>query len=125
MSSATQPSRDQSLLDKLTDLYERGRFLEAYRESAVYWGRSTRLEDISIDELILGLRLAARLGGGRVSRWIAREALKRAPDHPNVRYYTLHLQMRGRGYFEYFRSIQAAPELAGADCAPTPACREI
>ena len=82
--------------ERVTGLYDRALFLQAYQQSKDYWAVTTRLTDLSIEELILGLRLAARLGGSRLSRRIAWEAFQREPSHPKVRYYTLHIQLRGR-----------------------------
>jgi len=44
-----------------------------------------------------------------------REAFKRAPSHPKVRYYSANIQVRGRRYFEHFREIETGPEIEGAD----------
>jgi len=114
LSSAT-PSRPESRLEQVAALYDRGLFLQAYAASADYWTTSTRLEDLSVDELILGMRLASRLGGSRLSRWLGREAMKRDPSHPKVRYFTHHLHDQSQRYFEHFREIAARPELEGAD----------
>ena len=114
MASAPGTSPQSSLLDNVTALYDRGLFLQAYRESAAYWNGQVRPDDLSIDELVLGSRLAARLGGSRLSRRIARYCLKREPSHPRVRYYTTHL-MTSRQYFGQLREIDQHPELEGAD----------
>ena len=53
-------------------LYDQNRFLELFRQTAEYWRPTRRLGDLSVDELILGGRLATRLGGRRVSRWLFR-----------------------------------------------------
>jgi hypothetical protein len=66
-------------------LYDENRFLDAFRESAEYWKPSTSIQNLSVDELILGGRLAARLGGGRLSRRLLRTAYAREPDNPRVR----------------------------------------
>jgi len=115
LSSAISASEAPSVLERVSGLYARGLYLQAYQESKEYWAPGTRLTDLSIEELILGLRLAARLGGSRLSRRIAWEAFQREPSHPKVRYYTLHIRLRGRRYFDHFRRIQAKPELEGAD----------
>src|SRR6266404_6072782 len=93
LSSAIGPSRSSSRIDKVAGLYDSGLFLRAYQESKDYWMAPARLTDLSIDELVLGLRLAARLGGVRLSRWMRREVFKRAPSHPKVRYYAANIQV--------------------------------
>src|SRR5215472_12757451 len=115
LSFAISASEAPSLLERVSGLYARGFYLQAYQESREYWAPGKRLTDLSIEELILGLRLAARLGGSRLSRRIAWEAFQRDPSHPKVRYYTLHIRLRGRRYFDHFREIEAKPELEGAD----------
>src|SRR5215471_732761 len=115
LSFAISASEAPSVPERVMGLYDRALFLQAYQESKTYWAASTRLTDLSIEELILGLRLAWRLGGSRLSRKIAWEAFQREPSHPKVRYYTLHIRLRGRRYFDHFRRIQAKPELEGAD----------
>src|SRR5205807_9524010 len=103
------------LLEKLQHLYGTSRFLEAFRQTSDYWQPSTRLKDFSTDQLILAGRLAARLGGGRLSRRIFREAWNREPDHPRVRYYSGYSRGRDRRLFDDLRDFEKNPELAGAD----------
>ena len=102
-------------LAELQKLYDRNRFLEAFRESAGYWNPSVRLQDFSSDELILGGRLATRLGGRRLSRWLFRAALDRNPSDARVRYFTSHIRGRNWRFFDQLRAWEASPELSGAD----------
>ncbi len=99
----------------LQTLYDQNRFLEAFRQSAEYWKPSTRLHDLSSEELILGGRLAMRLGGRRLSRRLLRAALTRNPSNPKVRYFTQWLHRRGWGLFDELRSWEVHPDLEGAD----------
>ncbi len=115
MSSAISTSTPQSRLERISSLYDRNLFLQAYNETRDLWTNATRLSDLSIDELVLALRLASRLGGSRLQRWLSREALKREPLNPKVRYFTWFGQMRGRRYFDHLREIETKPELEGAD----------
>src|SRR5438309_640198 len=66
----------------LQRLYDTNRFLEAFHQSADYWNPARRFDNLSCDELILGGRLAARLGGRRLSRWLLRSAFNRYPSEP-------------------------------------------
>ena len=102
-------------LAELQSLYDQNRFLEAFRQSAECWKPSQRLDDLSSDELIFGGRLAARLGGQRLSRWLLREALARNPSDARVRYFTQGLRRRGWRLFEELRRWEVNPDLERAD----------
>ncbi|HEX8880455.1 MAG TPA: tetratricopeptide repeat protein, partial [Candidatus Acidoferrum sp.] len=99
----------------LQRLYDTNRFLEAFRQSADYWNPARRTDELSCDELILGGRLAARLGGRRLSRWLLRAALKRYPGEPRALYLASHVRLRGSTLFEQLRESESIPELPGAD----------
>jgi len=102
-------------LAELQGLYDQNRFLEAFRQSAEFWKPSQGLDDLSSNELILGGRLAARLGGGRLSRRLFRAAMARNPSDARARYFTQGLRRRGWRLFEELRRWEANPELEGAD----------
>src|SRR6516165_4006506 len=99
----------------LQRLYDTNRFLEAFHQSADYWSPARRVDDLSSDELILGGRLAARLGGRRLSRWLLRAAFNRYPSEPRVRYFASHVHRRRSKLFEQLREWESSPELPGAD----------
>jgi hypothetical protein len=99
----------------LQSLYDQNRFLEAFRQSAEYWKPSQRLDELSSDELILGGRLAVRLGGRRLSRRLFRTALARNPSDARVRYFTQGLCRATRKLFDELRNWEVQPELEGAD----------
>jgi predicted Zn-dependent protease len=102
-------------LAELQSLYDRNRFLEAFRQSAEYWKPSAQLENLSLGELILGGRLAARLGGRRLSRRLFRAALGRSPLDPRVRYYTLGIRRHAWRLFEELRAWEINSEISEAD----------
>jgi tetratricopeptide (TPR) repeat protein len=99
----------------LQDLYDRNRFLEAFRQSAEYWKPSQRLDELSSEELILGGRLAVRLGGRRLSRRLFRAAWARNPSDPKVRYFTQGVRRRAWKLFDQLRNWEVQQELEGAD----------
>jgi tetratricopeptide (TPR) repeat protein len=103
------------LIPQIQSLYDQNRFLEAFDQSANYWKASQPLDELSSSELILAGRLATRLGGPRLSRWLYRAALKRNPLDAQVRYFTQGLRRRGWKLFEELRSLDANPDLEGAD----------
>ena len=102
-------------LAELQKLYDQNRFLEAYGQSAEYWKPSQRLEELSSDELVLGGRLAVRLGGRRLSRRLFRSAWARNPSDAKVRYFTQGLRRGGWKLFDELRKWEGKPELEGAD----------
>jgi len=78
-------------LTQIQQLYDANRFLDAFQESSGYWNSSKLIDELSIEELILGGRLAIRLGGWRLSRQLLRAAYARAPQNPRVRIsHTVH-----------------------------------
>lgn len=99
----------------LQRLYDTNRFLEAFHQSADYWNPARRIDELSCDELILGGRLAARLGGRRLSRWLLGAALNRYPREPRALYFASHVRLRGSKLFEQLRESESTPELPGAD----------
>jgi cellulose synthase operon protein C len=99
----------------LQRLYDQNRFLEAFRQSTECWKPSQRLDELSSDELILGGRLAVRLGGRRLCRRLFRAALARNPSDARVRYFTQGLRRRGWKLFDELRNWEMQPELEGAD----------
>jgi len=75
-------------LTQIQQLYDANRFLDAFQESSGYWNSSKLIDELSIEELILGGRLAIRLGGWRLSRQLLRAAYAREPQNPRVRYFS-------------------------------------
>lgn len=102
-------------LAQVQSLYDQNRFLEAFRQTADYWKKSQPLEELSSNELVFAGRLAARLGGARMSRWLFREALARNPADARVRYFTLSLRWRRLKLFDELRKWEVNPTLEGAD----------
>src|SRR5580698_796663 len=86
-------------VERLQDLYDRNLFLRAFQQSAEYWNSSVRLEDLSTAELILGGRLASRLGSSRLSRRLLKTAFDRDPSDPAAIYYASYIDRRGQHLF--------------------------
>jgi hypothetical protein len=102
-----------SALENLQSLYDQNRFLEAYRQTAEYWAGPQNLERFSANELILGARLARRLGGSRLSRWLYRAASEKEPESPRVRYFASG--RRGRTLLDELRDRETHPLLETDD----------
>jgi tetratricopeptide (TPR) repeat protein len=99
----------------IQELYDSNRFLDAFQQSAEYWKPSTSIQNLSVDELILGGRLAMRLGGGRLSRRLFRAAYARDPANPRVRYFTKHVRRRRSGLLDDLQEFEANPDLCAED----------
>jgi hypothetical protein len=102
-------------LTDLQQLYDSNRFLDAFRQSSDYWRPSTSIKDLSVEELILGGRLAMRLGGWRLSRRLFRAAHARDPKNPRVRYFSNHVHRRRSGLLEELREFEANPDVCSED----------
>ena len=102
-------------LTELQQLYDSNRFLDAFRQSAEYWQPSTSIEDLSVEELILGGRLATRLGGWRLSRRLFRAAYARDPGNPRVRYFTNHARRQRSRLLDDLLFFEANPDLCAED----------
>jgi tetratricopeptide (TPR) repeat protein len=102
-------------LENLQQLYDRHRFLDAFRESADYWKPSTSPRELALDELVLGGRLAVRLGGGRLSRRLFRTAYERDPSNSRVRYFSNHVRRRRSRMLDDLRAFEADPNACADD----------
>jgi hypothetical protein len=102
-------------LTNLQQLYDDNRFLDAFQQSAEYWEPSTSIPNLSVEELIFGGRLAARLGGGRLSRRLFRAASARDPANPRVRHFTNHVRRRRSRLLDNLREFEANPDLCSED----------
>ncbi|HWC16493.1 MAG TPA: C39 family peptidase, partial [Terriglobales bacterium] len=100
-----------TLLDNVQRLYEANEFLTAYSETKHLWQPSTSLAEFSTDELVLAARLATRLGGRRLSRWLFYEALKREPHNPKVRYFAGFVHQRECTLLNHIRNFPTQQEL--------------
>src|SRR5215467_13869618 len=101
------------LVGRVQDAYNAHRFIDAYNLSAPFWIPSTDPSQFSIAELVLAGRLAARLGGLRLSRWLLMLARKREPGNPLVRYFAIHLRNPGVHLIDELRAFEEEPDLGG------------
>src|SRR6266700_183599 len=102
-------------LAKVQSLYDRNLFQQAFQETSDYWNAATRLDDLPTSDLVLATRLSARLGGFRLSRWLARTAFDRDSENALVQYYTCYIIRKGWRLFDDFKAMEANPELKDAD----------
>lgn len=116
--SASSPAGSTAAprLETLQDLYDRGLYLQAWRQGAP-WGA---LQDWPIVEpRLLAARLCHQLGSPRLGEWLIRGLKRAAPEHPEVQYYHLYSYWRRRGPYAAWRYYQSHPPLAESATADT------
>lgn len=99
----------------IQEIYDRHLFLQAYQASLDSWNPSTDLGSLSLEELVFGGRLAARLGGARLSLWLFLHARNRDPRDPMIRYFTMRVRRRGGHFFDLVREFEQEPDLETDD----------
>jgi predicted Zn-dependent protease len=102
-------------INDIQTLYDKNLFLQAFRESADKWASETKIESLPIGEIVLGSRLAARLGGLRLSRWLVRKASEREPGDRRVRFAKLYYRSPRSRLLEDLRQFEGSPDLGGDD----------
>lgn len=100
---------------QLQDLYDHHRYLDAFALTQRHWEPPQDIQRLSTDELLFAGRLAARLAGPRLSRWLLRRAATRDPANPYVRLHTDHLWLRGQRRLEGLRALEQQPDVGGGD----------
>ena len=114
VSNTTAPVIDCDLLNSVTELYERGLYLQAHQAALKYaplrqWtGGPARA---------LAGRLARHLGAGRMARWHHLLAWREAPDDFEARYYFVWAMMERRGPYSAWRLLQKLGEPTSPDAA--------
>ena len=73
------------------------------------------IQSLSVEELILGGRLATRVGGSRLSRRLFRGTYDRNPDNPRVRYFTNHARRHRWRLLDRLREFEANPDICAED----------
>jgi predicted Zn-dependent protease len=102
-------------LEHVQSVYDRHRYLDLYALTSECWNASTDIGAAPVDALVLGARLAWRLGGQRLSRWLLREALRREPSNPKVRYFAHNVDRPRGSLLDELRSFIADPDIGGED----------
>lgn len=89
--SALRPAKPNRL--EIQALYDNLRYLDAYEQSRPLWTMRTLAIPAELDarDLVLGARLAGRLGNSKLSRRLLREAQVRDPAHEEVRYFARYV----------------------------------
>ncbi len=114
-SSGASGSQLADSLGYFQSLYDRHRFLDLYSKTSDYWNSATEVDSLSADVLVLSGRLAGRLGGLRLSRWLLRRAFHRDPSSPRVRYFTRHLNPLRVRFLDELKAFVDHPDVGGDD----------
>lgn len=101
-------------IDRVLETYLECRYLDAYEQSKSYWRPETDLDELPIEALVLGGRLARFLGGPKISAHLFRVAAKRSPELPIVKLYCEDAR-RPLSLLEELRRLEVQPELASGD----------
>lgn len=104
----------RQLAQRVRDLYEAARFVDAFRLTEPHWSSPSLAEGMAPEELVLAGRLSSRLGGVRVAGALFRQALETAPDHPAVRYFCRGVRAKA-GLFSELEDFVSRPELETDD----------
>jgi len=115
MSATDSGAQPATALHKVQEFYDRHLYLDAYALTADLWSPTTNIRTLSVDELVLGGRLSAPLGGMRLSRRLLREAFHRNPTSPRVRYFTRHVQPPKVRLLDELMAFDLHPDVGGND----------
>ncbi|CAM2070511.1 Tetratricopeptide repeat protein [Sulfidibacter corallicola] len=102
---------------QIDQMYRDCRYLDAYRATQPYWSRPSLAARLTVEELVLAARLAAKLGGSRESRILLREARKRSPQHPQVRFFGSDGEPSGEPPLNQLRDFVEDPDFGSEDPA--------
>lgn len=89
--------------------------MDLYAETRELWSQPAIVAELDVREVVLAGRIVRRLGDDRTCRALMREAERRDPDHPEVRYYTRLRNRRPLSFLETLREHEARRELGTDD----------
>lgn len=115
LSSPFVPDGSPVSISHLQGLYDRHCYLDAFTLTETYWKKRPDIQQLSIDEVLFAGRLAERLGGPRLSRWLLRKAVERDPADLRVRVYTDHLSFPRMRLLDRLRAFEQQPNASGDD----------
>lgn len=107
--------QDESALSRTRELYEHGRFLQAYREAEPL-GKFAQWP--GVDGRLLGARLASQLGADRFGDALILRTLRAHPQHPQALFYGAMALYSSRGAVlaietleQHDRALRQAPDI--------------
>ena len=103
---------DSSAHDKVTQLYEKGLYLQAY-EFAKDVGPLDKWTGAR--SRVLGSRIANHVGSMRLGRTLLRLAHRRFPDDPEVQYFHTYAMLGRWGAYKSFQVMNELGDFEGAD----------
>lgn len=116
MTNPTETLIMSAHFQSVLDAYHSYRYLDAYERSRALWQPSTNIDDVPLEAIVLGGRLARFLGGFKISGHLFRVAARRAPASPLVRLYCSDAR-RPRTVLEDLRRAENEPELGSGDAS--------
>ncbi len=99
----------------LLELYEQCRFLDALELVRPRWPDRQAVDQLPIETLVHCGRLAGRVGGVGIHKWLQRLARRREPAHPLVRYGDCGSHLTRRGLLEELEGFEREPALGASD----------
>ncbi len=100
---------------KIRQLYEERRFLDAFALTGDIWNHPEVVESFDAETLVLGARLAARLGSGKIERILSRYVLKKFPQEPITRVYARGKSSLRTSVLDYLKDFERQPQLETDD----------
>ncbi|MBN1418649.1 MAG: tetratricopeptide repeat protein [Planctomycetes bacterium] len=97
------------------DLYDANRFIDLYRRTRPAWEDPGAVDRLTAEELVHAGRLAGRLGGLKLARWLLRLAHAREPEHPLVRYFARAIARGGDHQLAELQEREDRPDLGSGD----------
>ena len=102
-------------IPRIRQLYEERRFLDAFALTGDIWQQPELAAAADAEALVLGARLAARLGNSKIERALYRYVLQTFPAAPLTRVYARGSTALHTAVFEYLKDFEREPRLATDD----------
>lgn len=102
-------------IPRIRQLYDDRRFLDAFNLTGDVWKQPEVIEQYDAETLVLGARLAAKMGNNKVERALYRYILNRFPDEPITRVYARGSESLHTSVFDYLKDFERQPGLGTDD----------
>ncbi len=98
-------------IEHIRQLYDERRFLDAFALTGDIWNHPEVVDSYDAETLILGARLAARLGNGKFERALYRYVLTKFPQEPVTRVYARGSTALRMSVYDYLKDFETQPRL--------------
>ena len=111
------PSRPATLpaVEELQGLYDEHRFLDAYGATQSAWSDAQLLFELDVPQMVLGARLAYRLGSHRMAWRLYLRGRDVDPNDPYVRYYGMGYTEPRATLYDFMQEFESTPFLGSGD----------